>query len=116
MPGHVGPHDARREARVGPGAAKVDFLVRRDRPFSREEFGRRRQVDLLGTTAWIATVEDMVVTKLEWSIPIRSERQVRDVAAMLEVSGETIDRAYVERWVRDLGLDAAWQRVADAPG
>jgi hypothetical protein len=96
---------------VGPGAAKVDYLIRRDRPFSREEFERRRQVDLLGTPAWIATVEDMIVTKLEWSIPIRSERQIRDVAAMIEVSGDSIDRRYVERWVRDLGLEDGWERA-----
>jgi hypothetical protein len=96
---------------VGPGAAKVDFILRRDRPFSREEFDRRRQADLLGTPAWIATVEDMIVAKLEWSVPIRSERQVRDVAAMLEVGGATVDRAYIERWVADLGLEAAWERA-----
>ena len=96
---------------VGPGAAKVDYILRRDRPFSREEFERRRQADLLGTQAWIATVEDMVVSKLEWSIPIRSERQIRDVSAMLDVAGEAIDRAYIERWVAALGLEAAWDRA-----
>jgi hypothetical protein len=96
---------------VGPGAAKVDFILRRDRPFSHEEFDRRREADLLGTPAWIATVEDMIVSKLEWSIPIRSERQVRDVAAMLEIAGEAIDRAYIERWVAGLGLEAAWERA-----
>ena len=89
----------------------MDFILRRDRPFSREEFDRRRQADLLGTPAWIATVEDMIVAKLEWSVPIRSERQVRDVAAMLEVGGATVDRAYIERWVADLGLTAAWERA-----
>jgi hypothetical protein len=100
---------------VGPGAAKVDFFVRRDRPFSRAEFDRRRTVDLLGTPGSIATVEDMIVAKLEWSVPIHSERQLEDVGAMLDVAGDAVDRPYVERWVSELGLDAAWQRVVDVP-
>ncbi|MEO5965353.1 MAG: hypothetical protein ABIR11_07810 [Candidatus Limnocylindrales bacterium] len=49
---------------IGDAAAKVDFIVRRDRPFSREEFARRRQVDLLGTLGFIATVEDVILVKL----------------------------------------------------
>ena len=44
----------------------------RDRPFSREEFARRRQADLLGTPAFIASVEDMIIAKLEWSVPFDS--------------------------------------------
>lgn len=96
---------------IGAGAAKVDFIVRKDRPFSREEFDRRRPADLLGTAAFVATVEDMIVAKLEWSLPFDSDRQLRDVAAMLAVSGDLIDRGYIDGWVRALGLLDAWRRV-----
>ena len=37
---------------------KVDFIVRKDRPFSREELTRRTHASLLGTPAWIASPED----------------------------------------------------------
>jgi hypothetical protein len=97
---------------IGPAATKVDLIIRKDRPFSREEFSRRREADLLGTRAFIASVEDMIIAKLEWSVPFDSERQRRDVAAMLEISGDSIDRTYVDRWVRELGLTAAWRLVA----
>lgn len=100
---------------IGAGATKVDFIVRKDRPFSREEFERRRPADLLGTPAFIASVEDMIIAKLEWSIPFDSDRQLRDVASMLAVSGDAIDRGYIEGWVRALGLDDAWRRVTDQP-
>jgi hypothetical protein len=90
---------------------KVDFLVRKDRPFSREEFGRRTRANLLGTPAWIASPEDTVIAKLEWAVASGSERQLGDVASMLDIGGESLDLAYVSRWVAALGLDAAWRRA-----
>lgn len=98
---------------VGADATKIDFIVRKDRPFSREEFERRQRADLLGTPGFIASVEDMIIAKLEWSIPLDSERQLRDVASMLDVAGEAIDRPYIARWVRALELGDAWRRVSD---
>ena len=86
-------------------------MMRKDRPFSREEFARRVRADLLGTPAWIASPEDTIVAKLEWAGAGGTERQLRDVAAMLDVGGEALDLAYVERWVAALGLDAAWSRA-----
>ena len=90
---------------------KVDFLVRKDRPFSREEFGRRIRVDLLGTPAWIASPEDTMIAKLEWAVASGSDRQLGDVASMLDIGGASLDLSYIDRWVGDLGLDAAWSRV-----
>jgi hypothetical protein len=97
---------------IGPDASKIDFIVRRNRPFSIEEFGRRRPADLLGTPGYIATVEDMVVAKLEWAVATDSERQLRDVAGMLAVGGDDVDRDYIIRWVEALGLREVWRRVS----
>jgi hypothetical protein len=96
---------------IGPDASKIDFIIRRNRPFSVEEFGRRRPADLLGTPGYIATVEDMIVAKLEWAVATDSERQLRDVAGMLAVAGDDVDRDYVVRWVDALGLSDVWRRV-----
>ena len=90
---------------------KVDFLVRKDRPFSREEFGRRTRANLLGTAAWIASPEDTVIAKLEWAAAGGSDQQLDDVASMLEIGGEALDLAYIDRWVADLGLRATWSRA-----
>jgi hypothetical protein len=90
---------------------KVDFLVRKDRPFSREEFGRRTRADLLGTPAWIASPEDTIIAKLEWSLASGSDLQLGDVEAMLDIGGDSLDLAYIERWVASLGLHAPWSRA-----
>lgn len=97
---------------IGADASKIDFIIRRNRPFSAEEFGRRQPADLLGTPGYIATVEDMVVAKLEWAAATDSERQLRDVAGMLEIGGDDVDRDYVVRWIEALGLGEVWRRVS----
>jgi hypothetical protein len=96
---------------IGPEAMKVDLIVRKDRAFSIEEFGRRRPADLLGVPAFIPTLEDIVIAKLEWAAAAESERQLRDVTSMLAVSGGEIDEEYVVRWVETLGLHDLWRVV-----
>lgn len=87
---------------------KVDLIVRKERPFSREEFSRRQPVVIEGTRVWIATAEDTVVSKLEWARAGESERQIRDVVGILELRAGELDLPYVERWVRELGLETVW--------
>ncbi len=90
---------------------KVDFLIRRNRPFSQEEFDRRTRANLLGTTAWIASPEDTIIAKLEWAVSSGSDRQLSDAAAMLDIGRDSLDLAYIDRWVAGLGLHEAWSRA-----
>jgi len=84
---------------------KVDFVIRKERKFSRAEFGRRTWVELPGGPAFVATAEDTIIAKLEWAQAGESERQLRDVASILAVSGDRLDRGYLDRWVGALGLE-----------
>ena len=97
---------------IGPEASKVDFIIRRDRPFSVEEFARREPADLLGTQGYVTSAESLVIAKLEWAAVSGSERQLRDVRGIVAVT-RTLDDAYIERWAAALGLSDAWQRVRD---
>jgi hypothetical protein len=97
---------------IGPDASKVDFIIRKDRPFSIEEFGRREPADLLGTPGFVATAEDLVIAKLEWAAATDSERQRRDVAGIVAVSAQ-LDVAYVEQWASALGVLGQWQAIRE---
>jgi len=88
---------------------KVDLIVRRDRAFSREELGRRIRVRLLDTDIHLATAEDTIIAKLEWATLGESERQLRDVAAILETQAGELDSEYLHRWIRDVGVGDAWE-------
>ena len=97
---------------IGTDAAKVDFMIRRDRPFSVEEFRRRQPADLLGTHGFVATAEDVVLAKLEWAKATGSERQLDDAAGILAIASE-LDLSYIDRWAATLGLEDAWSTVRD---
>lgn len=90
---------------------KVDLLIRRDRPFSRVEFERRISAQLFGRSTPIATAEDTIIAKLEWAVAGESDRQLRDVARIVAVSGDSLDRTYLDEWIGQLGLEDAWHRA-----
>lgn len=98
---------------IAPDATKVDLIIRKDRPFSVEEFRRREPADLLGTPGFLATAEDVIIAKLEWANATGSDRQMRDVAGIVAI-GQALDEDYIERWTSALGTNDAWHRARDA--
>jgi hypothetical protein len=95
---------------------KVDLIFRKNRSFSREEFARRTRMTVLGVSTSVASAEDTIIAKLEWSKHSGgSERQRRDVAGILATAADTLDRGYVERWVHELELRDEWQAARATP-
>jgi len=92
---------------------KADLIVRRDRPYSRVEFDRRQQISLFDVEVAIASLEDVLIAKLEWSQLGDSALQRRDVIQLLERAWDQIDQAYVARWVPELGLEGEWEEARD---
>ena len=88
---------------------KADLIVRKIRPFSEGEFARRQPIDFFGVHLDVATAEDVIVSKLEWAKLGGSSRQLEDVASLLRLQGDEIDREYVDRWIAALGLEAQWK-------
>ncbi|MGH7585652.1 MAG: hypothetical protein ACREMH_05340 [Gemmatimonadales bacterium] len=88
---------------------KIDFICRKSRPFSQVEFARRALAQVEGLPLFIASVEDVMLAKLEWAKLGGSPRQIEDVAGLLAVRGDDLDLAYVTRWVRELAVGAEWE-------
>jgi hypothetical protein len=93
-------------------ASKIDLIVRRDRPFSEEEFRRRMSVDLsFARDVAIVTPEDAILSKLEWARRAGdSERQLADAAGIVALNA-ALDHAYLDRWSRNLEVDDLWARI-----
>lgn len=81
---------------------KADLIVRSNRPFSVAEFSRRQRMDVLGVAAWVASVEDVILTKLEWAARSGSSQQIDDVRGIVAVQGDTLDVDHLRRWARPL--------------
>ena len=92
---------------------KVDFILLKDRPFSRSEFDGRVSAEVAGLSLSLVRPDDMVVAKLEWAKLGESDRQLRDVLGILMVQGPALDRVRIERWVEELALEPQWARVLE---
>lgn len=90
---------------------KVDFIVRKENEYRREEFARRRRVTVEGHEFSIVTVEDLIISKLDWARETRSEVQFADVRNLLSSTSD-IDRDYLARWTVRLGLAPVYREVA----
>lgn len=95
---------------------KADLIVRKARPYSVEEFSRRQAARMLDVEVFVATAEDTVLTKLEWAkLAGGSERQLRDAEGIVEIRRDDLDRAYMRRWARELGVEDLLESIAE-PG
>jgi hypothetical protein len=89
-------------------AWKIDMIFRKDRAFSRMEFSRRQRVEMEGVSIFVASAEDVILAKLEWSKLARSHRQIEDVAGILKIRYGSLDRPYLETWIQQLGVENEW--------
>ena len=90
-------------------AWKIDMIFRKDRAFSRTEFSRRQRVEMQGVSIFVASAEDVILAKLEWSKLAQSHRQVEDVSGILKIRYDSLDRPYLDTWIRQLGLANEWK-------
>lgn len=95
---------------------KIDLIIRKSRAFSQEEFRRRQKVSLHDISLFLASAEDVVISKLEWAKLAQSQRQIQDVAAILRVRWGALDHAYLEKWIAELELKGPWDEAQRAAG
>ena len=93
---------------------KVDFMMARDDAWGRSQLARRRRQPILADReTFVASPEDLILAKLWYYQDGGSEKHLRDIASMFRVSGEEIDKAYIEHWAKQLGFTQEWQMVLE---
>jgi Nucleotidyl transferase AbiEii toxin, Type IV TA system len=88
---------------------QIDVYLSSGRPFEVAQFQRAQVVEIPGEpggTLRVASAEDTVLAKLEWYRLAPSDRQWRDVQAILRVQSDLIDATYLRRWASELGVVA----------
>ena len=63
---------------------KIDFVVRKDTPYRRREFSRRKKVAVDDQDLYVVSPEDLILSKLDWAKDSRSEVQLNDVRNLLK--------------------------------
>jgi hypothetical protein len=105
---------------IHPGSGnKIDFMLPRNDEWSLAQIARARPIRLLPDRDVImAAPEDVILGKLWYFAEGGGDRHLRDIAGILRVTGDGVNRADVERWAARLGYLEIWQQVVakvDAP-
>src|SRR5882724_2002295 len=90
---------------------KADFF-----PTGRDElnawaFRGKRSVEFEGENVTLASPEYVIVRKLEYFREGRAEKHLRDIRAMLAMSGEQLDRSALKEWIQRRGLETEWRQL-----
>jgi hypothetical protein len=118
---YVSPDSARRAVErrsqfniIHPASGlKVDVMVPAETPFNRSRFERAKQIRLMpDLEVSFAAPEDVIVKKMEYYREGGSEKHLRDIAGILKVSADQVDRNYIADWAERLGLSEVWLALA----
>ncbi len=91
---------------------KADIYLAAGDPLHAVGLSNRRRIELGSHGVWVAPPEYVIVRKLEFFREGGSEKHLRDIGAMLRISGDLVDHARLAGWVARLGLDAEWRRAS----
>jgi uncharacterized radical SAM superfamily Fe-S cluster-containing enzyme len=80
-------------------------IIRKASPYRLAEFERRQRITIEDFSTWIASKEDLIISKLAWAKYSHSEMQLRDVKNLASTG---YDAPYVDRWMESLGLLNLW--------
>jgi hypothetical protein len=93
---------------------KVDVIIRKNTPFDDSRFNRMKRIqpsDLYHAN--FAAPEDVIIKKMEYYREGGSEKHLRDIAGILKISNEAVDRSYISEWAKRLGLIDIWEAVQE---
>lgn len=77
-------------------------------------FPKRSSVPHGGQSISFAPPEYVILRKLEYFREGGSSKHLTDIRAMLDVSGDAIDRTALDTWISRLGLQTEWARASSS--
>jgi hypothetical protein len=93
---------------------KVDVIIPGATSYERSRFERARRIQVGDDfSASFSSPEDVILKKLEFYKLGESDKHLRDIAGVLKISGESVDRDYIARLAKELGVLDQWQMALD---
>ena len=89
---------------------KVDLIVRKDTPYQKQAFERRKSFEIGQMPIAVITPEDLILSKLDWAKDSKSEMQFRDIKTIHQ-SVKNLDGDYLKVWTAKLGLSQLYEEA-----
>jgi len=90
---------------------KADFYTAGRDELHAWAFSHVRTYAIGANTITLAPPEYVILRKLEFHREGGSEKHLRDIRAMLAISGEELDRAALQDWIARLSLEPEWRKA-----
>ena len=90
---------------------KIDFWILKSDSFSQGAFRRRQTVSLGKQRLSILSLEDLILSKLQWYQLSQSDRHLNDIRGILAVQREALNKAYLNEWAKKLSVDEVLSAV-----
>jgi len=90
---------------------KADFYLAKRDELDGWAFRNVHQYTFENTVVRLAPPEYVIVRKLEFFREGGSDKHLRDIRAMLAISGEQINREELAEWIRRRQLESEWKQV-----
>jgi hypothetical protein len=93
---------------------KADIIVPPETEFTRSEASRVRRLTSEGEySAWFGSPEDVLLNKLVYYRLSEgaSEKHLRDIAGMIKLQGQKLDRDYISHWAGKLDVADEWKMI-----
>jgi hypothetical protein len=94
---------------------KADVIIASNSEYDELRLSRARRLPVLPErSVSFASPEDVILKKMEYYREGASAKHLRDIAGVLRVQQERLDRQYVSDWAKRLNLEAIWNMVQSA--
>ncbi len=98
-------NSTRREIlRIRDSVFEIELFRLSEDAHDQARFARRRREEILpGEFVYLPSPEDVIVQKLRWSAAAKRPKDFSDVVAVMQVQGNRLDWAYIEKWCGEHG-------------
>lgn len=91
---------------------KIDFFLLRNDAHDIEEFKRKRKEKFdTKRIAYFASVEDVIIKKLDYYSRSSSEKHLEDIKGILKTYQGKINFKYIEKWTRKKNTQKIWKKI-----
>ncbi|MDP2208963.1 MAG: hypothetical protein Q8K98_09360 [Bacteroidota bacterium] len=82
---------------------KIDFIIRKNNEYHNLAFNRRKRIKEFDTWIWVISIEDLIISKINWIQEYQSDRQIFDIQNLLLNTEK--DTEYIKKWCTKLKLN-----------